>query len=62
MKDAENLIPLFIIEPELMETAAPKRRAFILNALKDLDQQIRNLDTRLILRQGPAKRAFAQLK
>jgi len=62
MKDAENLIPLFIIEPELMETTAPKRRAFILNALKDLDQQLRDLDTRLIVRQGSAKRAFAQLK
>jgi len=62
MKNAENLIPLFILEPELMEAAAPKRRAFILNALKDLDVQLRDLGSRLIVRQGPAKRAFADLK
>ena len=61
MKDAQNLIPLFIIEPELMETAAPKRRAFILNALKDLDGQLRDLGSRLIVRQGPAVEAFAKL-
>ena len=62
IKNAENLMPLFILEPELMGAAAPKRRAFILNALKDLDVQLRDLGSRLIVRQGPAKRAFADLK
>jgi len=62
IQDAENFIPLFIIEPELMETAAPKRRAFILNALNDLNQQLRDLGSQLIIRQGPAKEAFAKIK
>ncbi len=61
LKDADQLIPLFIIEPEIMEAAAPKRRAFILNALRDLDQQLRNLGSRLIVRQGPAAKAMGDL-
>ncbi len=43
-QNTEHLIPLFIIEPELMEKAAPKRRAFLLNALADLDQQLKGLE------------------
>ncbi|HEY9121819.1 MAG TPA: deoxyribodipyrimidine photo-lyase, partial [Brevefilum sp.] len=41
LEGADFLVPLFIIEPELMSEAAPKRRAFLLSALADLDQQLR---------------------
>lgn len=61
IKNANCLLPLFIIEPELMNDAAPKRRAFLLNALADLDRQLQALDSRLIVRQGPALAAFKQL-
>ena len=61
-QDADHLIPLFIIEPDLMDDAAPKRRAFLLNALSDLDQQLQSLGSRLVVRQGPAAEAFEELQ
>lgn len=60
-QNKEQLIPLFIIEPELMDYAAPKRRAFLLNALADLDRQLNALGSRLIVRQGPAQEALLSL-
>jgi len=61
LKGAEYLVPLFIIEHELMAEAAPKRRAFLLSALADLDQQLRKRGSQLIIRQGPASKAFHSL-
>jgi len=61
VENCDHFVPLFIIEPELMENAAPKRRRFLLNALTDLDQQLNNLGSRLILRQGPAHQALQSL-
>jgi deoxyribodipyrimidine photo-lyase len=61
LKNADKLIPLFIIEPELMGEAAPKRRAFLLNALADLNQQLKDRGSQLIIRKGPAKEAFQAL-
>jgi len=58
---ADQLIPLFIIEPHLMDEAAPKRRAFLLNALSSLNQQLKTLGSRLIIRQGPAPSTFHTL-
>ncbi len=60
-RNADFLIPLFILEPEIMRQAAPKRRDFILAALADLDRQLRNLGSRLIVRQGPAQQALQKL-
>lgn len=56
-----RLIPLFILEPDLLSKAAPKRRAFLLQALADLDQSLQKLGSRLVLRHGPALGAFQQL-
>ena len=61
LEDAQRLIPLFILEPDMLSKAAPKRRAFLLNALADLDEQLRQLGSRLILRQGPAEKALPAL-
>lgn len=61
LKDALRLVPLFIIEPALMDSAAPKRRAFLLNALADLDDQLRSLGSRLVVRQGPAVEVLPEL-
>ena len=61
IKGADHLIPLFILEPELMDHAAPLRRAFLLNALLDLDRQLQALGSHLIVRTGPAVRALQQL-
>ena len=61
IEGAEQLIPLFILEPELLENAAPRRRAFLLNALADLDRKLQILGSRLIVRQGPALSTMAKL-
>ncbi len=62
LEDAESLVPLFIIEPELMAEAALKRHSFLLSALADLDRQLRKRGSKLILRQGPASKAFQSLR
>jgi deoxyribodipyrimidine photo-lyase len=59
---ADHLIPIFIIEPELMEKAAPKRRAFLSNALKDLNRQLNDFGSQLIIRTGPAFKVFQDIK
>lgn len=61
IREADHFVPLFIIEPELMSEAAPKRRSFMLAALSDLDQKLRELGSQLIVREGPAKKAFETL-
>ncbi len=61
VEGAQQFIPLFILEPEMLSKAAPKRRAFLLNALADLDAQLRALGSRLIIRQGPADEALPAL-
>ena len=60
-RNFDQLVPLFILEPELMEKAAPKRRAFLLQALEHLNQDLHALDSRLIVRKGPALRALRSL-
>jgi len=62
LQGAGQLVPLFIIEPELMDAAAPKRRAFLLNALADLNHQLKALGSRLIVRMGPALPALQTLE
>lgn len=61
LQNADILIPLFVLEPELMESAAPKRKAFLLQALGDLNQQLQQLGSRLVVRQGPALLALQAL-
>jgi len=61
LQDAEGLVPLFILEPDLLQNAAPLRKNFLLQALSDLDQQLRALGSQLILRWGPADRALNSL-
>ena len=60
-QNTDHLIPLFIIEPGLLDSAAPKRRSFLLNALADLDRHLQALGSRLVIRQGPALAAFQAL-
>ncbi len=62
LQGADRLVPLFIIEPELMANAAPARRRFLLQALGDLDQALQTLGSRLIVRNGPAVQALQNIK
>lgn len=59
--NTDYLVPVFIIEPNLIGSAAPKRRAFLLDALSNLDRQLQKLGSRLIIRQGPALAALQSL-
>jgi len=49
LENADRLISLFIVEPELMEHAAPNHCAFLLHALADLNRWLQELGSRLIL-------------
>jgi deoxyribodipyrimidine photo-lyase len=61
VRGADTLVPLFVLDPELMDSAAPKRRAFLLDALADLDRQLGELGSRLVVRRGPALSALQDL-
>jgi deoxyribodipyrimidine photo-lyase len=61
LQNADQLIPLFIIEPDLMTKAAPKRRAFLLDALAGLDRELHESGSCLVVRQGPAAQALRNL-
>jgi len=61
LQNTDWMVPLFIIEPDLMANAAPKRRAFLLSALSDLDRELHERGSRLVVRQGPAAQALGVL-
>ncbi|HWQ46898.1 MAG TPA: deoxyribodipyrimidine photo-lyase, partial [Longilinea sp.] len=56
-----TVIPVFIIDPHLLNKKAAVRQAFLFNGLRRLDQTLRGRDSRLILRQGDPVEVLAQL-
>ncbi|HET9199062.1 MAG TPA: deoxyribodipyrimidine photo-lyase, partial [Solirubrobacterales bacterium] len=59
---AERTVPLFVFDATLLGSrfAAPNRVAFMLEALRDLDERLRRAGGRLFLRQGdPVREAIA---
>lgn len=61
VQQANYLVPVFIIEPELMARSAPRRRAFLLNALTDLSRQLKAAGSQLVILTGPAHEALSAL-
>ena len=61
LNGSDRFFALFVIEPDLMASAAPKRRDFLVQALTDLDRQLRARGSRLVIRSGPAGDAFQAL-
>jgi deoxyribodipyrimidine photo-lyase len=61
IQSADQLVPLFILEPVLINGAAPKRLNFLFQALQGLDRQLQELGSHLIVRQGPASKALTEL-
>ncbi len=49
---AERVIPVFIIDPVLMNGSSPKRETFLKNALISLDKDLHDIGSCLILRYG----------
>lgn len=59
---AERTVPLFVLDERLLGTrfAAPNRVAFMLEALRDLDESLRKAGGRLFVRRGdPVREAMA---
>lgn len=50
--DHGAVIPVFILDPALLERPAPKRQAFLMHGLRLMDSDLRYRGSRLILRRG----------
>jgi deoxyribodipyrimidine photo-lyase len=62
---AERTVPLFVFDERLLRSrfAAPNRVAFMLEALRDLDERLRRVGARLYLRRGdPVREAVAMAR
>jgi len=46
------VLPVFILDPHLLDRPAPMRQAFLFGGLRQLDANLRNLGGRLVLRRG----------
>jgi deoxyribodipyrimidine photo-lyase len=51
-QEGKSVIPLYILDPYLLDKAASRRRDFLFNNLHCLAQNLENLGSRLIVRQG----------
>jgi deoxyribodipyrimidine photo-lyase len=60
---AEQVLPVFILDPGLLASpyVGPKRLAFLLSGLRQLDADLRARGSRLILRQGEPEDELASL-
>ena len=52
------VIPVFVLDPVLLRRDAEKRKAFLFDGLRHLDEQLRILGGRLIIRAGNPNRNF----
>ncbi len=50
--EATSVIPVFILDPNLLSSPAPKRQAFLFNSLRALDTDLRQRGSYLVIRQG----------
>lgn len=63
VESAERVIPVFILDPVLLHgrSRSDKREAFLLASLRQLDHDLRECGSRLILRRGRPEQALAAL-
>jgi deoxyribodipyrimidine photo-lyase len=63
LHSSDQLLPVFILDPALMNSpyAGEKRLAFLLAGLRQLDQDLQKIRSRLIVRSGRPVTAFADL-
>ena len=54
VKSAETVVPVFILDPTILRhpTTAPVRARFLFESLRSLDDELRKIGGRLILRHG----------
>jgi deoxyribodipyrimidine photo-lyase len=56
-----QVIPVFIFDPHLLASASPRRQAFLFEGLQQLDADLRERGSRLILRRGAPVDVLAAL-
>jgi len=61
VRDGRQAIPVFIMDPALLQAKAPLRQQFLFGGLRRLDEDLRLLGSRLILRQGNPAEQLAHL-
>lgn len=52
LDQADRLLPVFILDPNLLEKKADRRTGFLFSALESLDQELRKLGSRLLVVSG----------
>lgn len=61
LKQGKGVIPVFILDQNLVRKSAEKRAAFLFSGLKVLDASLRRLGSRLIIRSGNPSEALIRL-
>jgi len=61
VEGADQLIPLFILDPHLLKAPPPRRQDFLLAGLGALDADLRRLGSRLVVRSGELVAVLRQL-
>jgi deoxyribodipyrimidine photo-lyase len=58
---AESLLPLFILDPQLVSQPAPRRQAFLFAGLRQLNDDLQAYGSRLLIRAGRPDEVIAQI-
>lgn len=61
LADDAGTVPVFIIDPLLMEKPAQKRQAFLFNGLRTLQQDLKHMGSGLIVREGDPQKEIPRL-
>ena len=62
LSQADNVIPLYILDPHLLDSKAPRRQNFLLRNLQCLSDQLGALGCPLVVRRGNPMAELARLK
>jgi deoxyribodipyrimidine photo-lyase len=61
LAEGQGVVPVFIVDPVLMDGRAPLREAFLWGGLRALDADLRAKGSRLVVRRGRPEAALANL-
>lgn len=62
LESGQPLLPVFVLDPRLMQHPAEPRQAFLLAGLRRLDEDLRARDSRLVVRAGDPLEELARLR
>ena len=61
LENCQSLLPLFILDPVLIQKYAPRRQSFLWEGLHRLDDDLRKRGSRLVVRRGDPPEALQKL-